>query len=180
MPSTRKQREEAVALLSKTLEDIQGLVVTEYTGLKTPELNELRDKLRPLKSECRVVKNTLAQIALKSRGLEPLAEFFDGMSALLIQKGDAVASLKVLMDFTKDHQNLKVRAGYMGGQVFKPAELKALAALPPRQVLLAQLLGQMRSPVQKLHGVLSANLKNLAYALSQVAQKKDGAQKANS
>lgn len=173
MPSVRKEREETVAVLTKTLEDVQGLVVAEYTGVKTPELNELRSKLKPMKGECRIVKNTLAQLALKNRGLESFSEFFMGQSALVIQKGDAVATLKLLVDFTKSHENLKIRAGYLAGQVYKAAELKAIASLPPRKVLLAQFLGGLQAPLSQLHGVLSANLRNLACALDQIAKRKE-------
>jgi large subunit ribosomal protein L10 len=173
MPSVRKEREAAVAVLTKTLEDVQGLVVAEFSGVKTPEINELRLKLRPLKGEFRIVKNTLAAIALKNRGIEGFADHFIGPSALVVQKGDAMASLKVLMDFVKQHENLKVRAGYLGGKVYQAAELKTIAALPPRLVLLAMMLGRLQSPLQNLHGVLTANLRNLACALDQVSKKKE-------
>lgn len=173
MPSTRKDREETVATLTKDFEDIQGLVVAAYTAVKTPELNELRAKLKPLQSECRIVKNTLTRIALKNRGIEGFGDFFEGQSALIIQKGDAIAATKVLVDFEKAHENLKLRAGYLDGKVLQSKELKALAALPPKKVLLAMLLGNLQSPLQKLHGVLTGNLRYLASALDQIAKKKE-------
>ncbi|HRY29482.1 MAG TPA: 50S ribosomal protein L10 [Elusimicrobiota bacterium] len=175
MPSVRKEREASVALLTKAFEDVQGLVVSEYTGMKTPELNELRSKLRPLKGECRIVKNTLVQIALKNSGIEKFGEYFTGPSALVIQRGDAVTSLKVVIDFSKQHENLKVRAGYLNGQILSAAELKAVAALPPRIVLLSQLAGGLQGPLSRFHGVLSASLRNLATALDQVSKKKAAA-----
>ena len=100
MPSLRKDREESVAALTNELKEIDGLVVAGYVGVKTPELNELRDKLRPLKCRCAVVKNTLAKLALKGAGIEGgLDGFFDGQSALVLQKGDMIASMKILVDF---------------------------------------------------------------------------------
>jgi large subunit ribosomal protein L10 len=173
MPSTRKQREETVATLTKDFEDIQGLVVAEYVGVKTPELNELRAKLRPLKSECRIVKNTLTKIALKNRGIDGFGDFFEGQSALVIQKGDAIATTKVLVEFTKAHENLKLRAGYMDGKIFQQADLKALAALPSKPVLLAQLLGTLQAPLYNLQGALTGSMRYLANALDQVAKKKE-------
>jgi large subunit ribosomal protein L10 len=175
MASTRKQREEAVATLTQDFEDVKGLVVAEYAGVKTPELNELRDKLRPLKSQCRIVKNTLTRIALKNRGMDAFGEFFTGSSALVIQKGDAAAATKVVVDFAKAHENLKVRAGYIDGRIYKAQELKSLASLPPKPVLIAQLAGTLQAPLARLQGVLSASVRGLAQALDQVAKKKQGA-----
>jgi large subunit ribosomal protein L10 len=174
MPTkTRKQREETVAELNDVLGNAQGIVVADYVGVKTPELNELRLKLRPSNSECRIVKNTLTKIALKSKGFEPLAEFFTGQSALVIQKGDTSDSLKALFDFSKTHENWKIRAGVVGGTLMKTAELKALASLPPRPVLLSQLLRALQSPVTKLASVMSAPTRQLATVLSNVAKKKE-------
>jgi large subunit ribosomal protein L10 len=178
MPSLRKEREETVVALTKDLEGVDGLVVAGYVGVKTPELNELRDKLRPVKGRCTVVKNTLAKIALKNVGLDGgFSDFFDGQSALVIQKGDTIASLKVLVDFEKAHANFKIRAGHMNGKVMKPAEIKAMASLPTKPVLLAMLLGRLQSPLYGLHGALSGNMRYLLGALSQVAKKKDAAGK---
>ena len=173
MPSLRKEREESVAALTGELKTAQGLVVAGFVGVKTPELNELRDKLRPLKSRCAVVKNTLARLALKKAGIDGgLDPFFDGPSALVLQKGDTVVSLKVLVDFEKAHANFKIRASRMEGRVIAPAEIKTLAALPPRPVLLATLLTRLQGPLQGLHSVLSASLRDLASALDQVAKNK--------
>lgn len=176
MPSLRKEREATVATLTRELGDIEGLVVAGYVGVKTPELNELRDKLRPVKGRCSVVKNTLAKLALKNAGIDGgFADFFDGQSALVIQKGDAVASLKVLVDFEKAHANFKIRAGHMNGKVMKPAEIKAMASLPGKPQLLAMLLGRLQSPLYGFRGALEGNLRYLHSALGQVAKQKESA-----
>ena len=176
MPSLRKEREEAVAALTGELKDIECLVVAGYVGVKTPELNELRDKLRPVKSRCSVVKNSLAKIALKGAGINGgFSDFFDGQSALVIQKGDALASLKVLVDFEKAHANFKIRAGHMAGRVMKPAEIKVMAGLPSKPVLLSVLLSRLQGPLQGLHHAMSAHLQQLAVAFDQVAKKKEAA-----
>lgn len=174
MPSLRKDRESAVHTLTKDFDGIEGSVVAGYVGVKTPELNELRGKLRPLKAKCQIVKNRLAKIALKNKGIdENFGKLFTGQSALIIQKGDAVASLKVIMEFEKAHENVKVRGGLLNGKVMKPAEMKAVASLPPRPVLLATLLARLQGPLTGLAGVLTADLRNLAQLLDQVAKKKE-------
>lgn len=176
MPSLRKERVESVEKLTKEFDGVQGLVVAEFVGVKTPELNELRNKLRPIQGKCQIVKNRLAKIALKNRGIDDaFAEFFTGQSALVIQKGDAITGLKTVVDFAKDHANWKIRAGYMDGKVLKPADLKAVASLPGRQVLLGMLAAGLNSPIQKMHGVLSAHLRNLVNVLDQVGKKKEAA-----
>jgi large subunit ribosomal protein L10 len=157
---------------------VNSLVVAEYVGVKTPELNELRSKLRPVQGKCQIVKNRLAKIALKNRGIDDaFAEFFKGQSALVIQKGDAIAGLKVVVDFEKAHSNWKIRAGYLDGKVLKSAEVKAVASLPGRQTLLGMLAAGLNSPIQKLHGVMNAHLRNLVGVLDQVGKKKETAAK---
>lgn len=172
MASTRHQREENVLDLTRDLQELTGVVVAGYAGTKTQELNDLRAKLRPAKGQCRVVKNTLAQRALDSRGLKGLADFFEGPSALVVQHGDAVASLKILMDFEKTHQTFKIRGGQVEGQIFRSAQLKVLASLPGKRELIAQVASRLNSPIQGLHTVLRAPLGQLAAALSEVARKK--------
>ena len=174
MPSLRKEREESVQTLTQDFDGLEGLVVAGYVGVKTPELNELRGKLRPIKAKCQIVKNRLAKIALKNKGIDgAFSDFFTGQSALVIQKGDAIAGLKVLVEFEKAHENWKIRAGFINGKVIKPAEIKAMASLPSRNVLLAQLLGRLQGPLQGFHGVLNAHLQNLAGALDQIAKQKE-------
>ncbi len=174
MPSLRKEREEAVQTLTRDFDGVEGLVVAGYVGVKTPELNELRSKLRPVKAKCRIVKNRLAKIASRNKGLDAGFErFFTGQSALIIQKGDAIAGLKVLVEFEKGHANMKIRGGLINGKVVKTAEIKEMASLPPRPMLIAQFMRSLQGPLQQFHGVLSAPLGNLARVLDQFAKKKE-------
>jgi large subunit ribosomal protein L10 len=178
MPSLRKDREEAVDTLTKEFDGLQGLVVAGYVGIKTQELNELRGKLRPHKARCQIVKNRLAKIALKNKGIDiGFSEFFKGQSALIIQKGDAIAGLKVLVEFEKTHANMKIRAGVIDGKVFKGTDLKAVAGLPPRPVLLSQLLARLQGPLTQFAGAMTADLRNLASLLDKIAKQKEGAGK---
>lgn len=176
MPSLRKEREDIVGSLTKEIGTVGGLVVAGYVGVKTPELNELREKLRPLNTRCTVVKNTLAKIALKNAGINGgFSDHFDGQSALVIQKGDPMDTYKVLVDFEKAHANFKIRAAHMGGLTLDNAQVKAMAALPSKKVLLSILLSRLQGPLQGLHSVLTGPLRYAVSALDQVAKKKEAA-----
>ncbi|HOW28954.1 MAG TPA: 50S ribosomal protein L10 [Elusimicrobiota bacterium] len=173
MATTKKQRQETVEKLTETLKGASGLVLAEYQGLKTQEFEELRAKLRPLKGECKIVKNTLTKRALKNMGLEEFNSFFKGQSALIIEKNDVINSTKLVVEFSKAHENLKIRGGVVDGRVMKSEEIKVLASLPPKEVLLARLLGNLKSPLSRLHGALTGPVRYLASALSQVSKKKE-------
>lgn len=169
MPTTEKKQ--IVEEFEKQTRESKGLVVTAFKGLKTVEFNELRQKLRPLQSEYRVVKNSLTRIALKNAGMAVLADHLQGPSAIVIERGDPLTTLKAVFDFAKTHENVKVMGGYLDGKVLDDKELKELAALPPREVLLAKLLGTLQAPMVNLVSVLQAPVRDLVNVLDQVAKK---------
>src|SRR5712691_5014644 len=123
MPTEQKTK--AVQDLEKQARESKGLLITSFKALKTVEFNEMRAKLRPLKSEYRVVKNSLTRLALKNAGLEALADMLRGPTAVVIEKGDPLATVKAIFEFAKTHENIKVRAGYFDGKVVNDKELKA-------------------------------------------------------
>jgi large subunit ribosomal protein L10 len=172
MPSVRAQREADVARLTEELDGLRGLVVAGYAGVKTPELNDLRGKLRPLQGRCRVIKNTLAKIAFKNRGINGLEAFLDGPSAVVITKGDAMAGFKAVVDFVKAHRNIKIRGGFVDGRVVQSAEIKTMASLPTKPVLLALALQRLQGHLYGLRHVMEAPVRYLINALDQAAQKK--------
>jgi large subunit ribosomal protein L10 len=169
MPTTEKKQ--TVEELEKQARESKGLVVTAFKGLKTVEANELRQKLRPLQSEYRVVKNSLTRIALKNAGLEALAGMLQGPSAVVIERGDPLAAIKVLFEFAKSHECVKVSGGYLDGKVLDRQQLKAIASLPSREVLLAKLLGTLQAPMVNLVSVLQAPVRDLVGVLDQISKK---------
>jgi len=173
----RKEKELIVSGLSDTMKTMSGVVVTDYQGLTVAEISELRAKLRPLKCEFKVLKNTLSRIALKNAGIEGFEEHFHGPTALAIEKGDPVSVSKVLIDFSKDHAKLKLKAGLLGKKLLTPADIKSLAGLPSREVLVAKLLGTMNAPITNFVGVLAAVPRSLVYVLEAVKKQKEAANK---
>jgi large subunit ribosomal protein L10 len=100
-----KEKETLVQDLTEKIKKNNGMVLTEYQGLTVAEISELRAKLRPVKCEYKVIKNTLSKIALKNAGLESFAKYFSGPTAVAIENGDPVSAAKVLIDFSKEHNS---------------------------------------------------------------------------
>ena len=166
-----KQKTQTIQDLEKEARECKGLIITSFKGLKTVEFNEMRQKIRNFKSEYRVVKNSLTRIALKNAGMEELAKALQGPSAIVLERGDALATIKAVFEFAKTHENIKVSGGYFDGKVLTDKELKAIASLPSREVLLAQLLGTLQAPMVNLVSVLQAPMRDLVGVLDQVAKK---------
>jgi len=169
MPTAEKQ---------KTVSDFQnestqsiGLIVTSYGGLKTTELNEMRQKIRPFKAEYRIVKNSLTKIALKNAGFGGLADMLSGPSAIVIEKGDALNTIKAVFEFAKTHEALKINGGCFEGKILNAKELKAISTLPSREALLSKLLGALQGPATALVSVLQAPTRELASVLDAISKK---------
>lgn len=157
----------------KIVEELQGVfskanigVLTDYRGLKTSELNELRRKLRENKIDYKVVKNSLAEIAAKNAGLSHLAGAFKEPMAVAIGYGDASQTMKVIADYLRTSKlNLNIKAGFLPDRILDAKELDTLAKLPSREVLLARVLGGMQSPICGLVNVLAGPMRGLAQVL---------------
>jgi large subunit ribosomal protein L10 len=173
----RKEKELIVDDLSNKIINTNGVVLTDYQGLTVAEISELRTKLRPLKCEYKVIKNTLSKLALKKAGIENFDEYFIGPTAVAIEKGDPVSAAKVLIDFSKEHNKLKLKAGLLGKKVLTIEDIKSLASLPSREVLIATLLGTMKAPITNFVGVLAAVPRSLVYVLEAVRKQKEAVNK---
>ena len=167
-----KEKEVALAAIQEEFKGAQSVMVSHYARLTVAEINELRSKLRAAKARHKVVKNTLAIKAARSAGLEPLVKLLEGPTVLTIARGDVSAPAKVLVDFAKEHENLKVLGGVVDGKEASLADLKAIATLPSREVLLGMLVRQLNAPITRLVRVLNGPIEGLARALNAVSQKK--------
>ncbi|OGR82802.1 MAG: 50S ribosomal protein L10 [Elusimicrobia bacterium RIFCSPLOWO2_01_FULL_54_10] len=165
-----KKNIESVKALEERLKASPNLVLTTYQGLSTPELNDLRAKLKPLNSEYSVVKNTITSIALKNIGLEEFAKHFTGPTALAFQKGDPAALSKAVVDFAKTNEKLKIVAAYLDGKFLSDKEVKILASLPSREVLITKVAIMLNMPIQMMARVLNAPLQKLAGVIKALEQ----------
>jgi len=173
--SIRSEKEAVVAELKQKLSSAKGAVLTDYRGLTVAQDTKLRRKLREASVEYRVVKNTMTRLAASELGISDLNQFLEGPTAIAFSEVDPVAPAKVISQFSKDNKILEIKAGLVEGKVIDVEGVKALASLPPREVLLAQLCGTMQAPIVGMVNVLQGNIRNLVYALEAVRKSKESA-----
>jgi large subunit ribosomal protein L10 len=164
-----------VADLRELVGQTQATILTDYRGLSVAELTELRQKLRSANAEFRVVKNTLFKLA--AEGLLPVSEMNEhltGPTGIGFAKGDPVGAAKILVDFAKDHKALTVKAGIVGQTVYNASQIEALSKTPPREVLIAQMLGSLNGPITSFVGTLSGIISNFVFTLQAIADKQGG------
>lgn len=172
-----QEKLQTVAEIKEKLSTTQGAVLTNYRGLTVAQDTKLRRQLREAGVEYRVFKNTMTRIAAKEAGIEGLDPYLEGPTAIAMSYTDPVAPAKVIADFVKENklQTLEVKAGLVEGKVIDANSVKALASLPAREVLIAQVLAGMQAPVAGFVNVLSGSLRNLVYALEAVRKQKESA-----
>jgi large subunit ribosomal protein L10 len=166
----RPDKASAVAELTDAFRDSSAAVLTEYRGLTVAELKELRRSLAG-NATYAVVKNTLTKIAAKAAGIEALDALLEGPSAIAFVSGDPVEVAKGLRNFGREHPHLIVKGGVVDGKPLTADEIRRLADLESREVLLAKLAGGFIAPAQQLVSVLAAPLRQLAQLLGALEAK---------
>jgi large subunit ribosomal protein L10 len=150
-------------------------IVSEYRGLTTAELAELRGTLAEAGGDYRIFKNTLVRRAIDGGEYQPLSEYLNGPTALTFVQGDISAVAKALRDFSRNNPLLVIKGGLADGSLLSPSDLSALADLPPREVLLARLAGAIAAPMQQMAGLLQALPRSMAYGLSALIEQRQAA-----
>lgn len=167
-----EEKQKTVKQIEQKLQDAALVVFTDFRGLSVEEMTNLRNRLRAPGVEVKVLKNTMTEFALKNQGYEELIEHIVGPNAVVFSNEDPVAPAKAIFDFIKQFKKLEVKIGLLEGQMVTADKIKALADLPPREVLIAQVLGTMQAPISSLVYVLNANITGLARALDQIREQK--------
>jgi len=150
----RKEKAQVISDLGERVKEFQAVVLTNYRGLNVEQLSQLRQKLREEKISYHVVKNTLMKLASNGTDLEKLDSYFEGPTAMAISYGDPIPLVKILSEFVKAQPSLEIKVGLIQGKVASPEEVKALATMPPREVLFGQLLGGIQGTASQLGAVL--------------------------
>ena len=157
----RNEKRQAVTDFSKKVEGFQAAVLTHYRGLNVEQINTLRRRLREEKISYHVVKNTVMKLAAKGTDLEKLNDYFKGPTAIAISQGDPISLAKILSEFVKTQPKLEIKIGLIQGRVIPPDEIKALATMPSREILLALILAGIQAPAQELAGVILSGLQQV-------------------
>src|SRR5512140_1770402 len=168
----REEKSQVVDDLTASIGQATNAFLIDFKGITVPQVTELRRQVREAHSSYVVVKNTLALIALKDSPMIELREHFTGPTAVAFNNTDAVALAKTLSKFAKDVPTVTFKGALLDGKVIPATQIEAIASLPSREELIAKLLYLMQSPIRGLVTVLSANIRNLAVVLDQIAKSK--------
>jgi large subunit ribosomal protein L10 len=174
MPNSKilEQKKEAVREMAEKVRSAKAVILADYRGLTVAQDTEMRTALRKAGIEYKVVKNSITRFAARENGLEDIIPFLEGPTAIAISNTDPVAPAKTLSDFAKKYEKFNLKAGIVEGRVISQEGIKALAELPPREVLVAKVLGGLKSPIYGFANVLNANLRGLVVALNAIAEQK--------
>lgn len=168
----RPEKVQAVEQITERFSNAEGVILTEYRGLTVGEMAELRAALREADADYKVLKNTLARIAVREVGHEDLVGMLEGPTAIAFANRDPAAVAKALDEAAKKFPVLVIKGGLLAGKVITAEQAQELAKLEPREVQLAKIAMMMNSPVQQLANVISALLRDLGSMLAQVADQK--------
>ncbi len=176
MSKNRDLKQQAIEEIKDRFQRASSVVIVDYRGINVERDTDLRKQFRAAGVEYAVLKNTLVKRALSELSITGIENLLEGPSAFAFGYKDPVAPAKVINDFaTKAKAEIvKVKGGLVAGQAINPAGVKALADLPPKEVLIAKMMGSLNAPITGLVGVLSATLRSLVYAIDAIRKAKGG------
>lgn len=173
MPVSKAKKDEIISELKEKFETSAVSIFADYRGLNVGEATKLRRKLREAGCEFKVAKNTLTGLVVKRQGIEGMESYLEGPVAITFGK-DPVAPAKILVEFIRETKKMEIKAGILEGKVIDAKGVKALADLPPREVLLAKMLGSMQAPLYGFAGVLQGTIRSFVYTLEAVRRQRAG------
>ena len=171
----KTERQETIESLTKRFRAYPNVYVTDFSGLNVLRMTELRRRLRSAGGRYVVVKNTLAQRALGANAVTLLDDHLAGPTGLVLAGEDPVATAKVLTDFAKEFEKPAIRIGLLDGKALSPEQVKHLAGLPSREVLLGQLAGALQAPLTQFAGAMNGLLDQVVGALEALRAQRDAA-----
>ena len=167
------EKEKVVTEIRERIKDSRLIILTTFSGLDVEKITNIRNSLREVGGRYQVVKNTLIKRAARETVLESMEKYFQGPLAVIFSDGDPIKPCKVLREFTKDHTQVEIKGGILDNKVISLDEIKELAVLPSREILLAQFFSLLKSPQQKIVMVLGGVPQKLVRVLDLIRQKKE-------
>nr|WP_207719450.1 50S ribosomal protein L10 [Clostridium sp. cel8] len=159
-------KEDKVKEIKEKMEKSKAIVFSKYQGLTVEEDTELRKNLREADVEYKVYKNTLSKIAARELGYNDAEQILNGPISIAFSYEDVTAPARVINEYAKDHKVLELKGGIIDGEFYDEAKIKQFAKIPPREVLIAKLLGSFKAPIS-----------NFVYLLDAISKQKDSASK---
>jgi|ERR1035437_8541170 large subunit ribosomal protein L10 len=174
MPTEKKKK--IIDSLEQTFAKCNSGIMTDYRGLKTPDVVALRRKLREIGVDYHVVKNTLAKRAAKQAGKDQITSVFEGPMAIAFVKGDISKSAKVMTEhIAANKMALTIKGGFLGNKLITPKEVATIATLPSREILIGKVMGGLQGPIYALMNQLNAPLRGLTVVLQGRIKQLEGA-----
>ena len=167
------QKTEVINEIKEAVQNSKSMTIVEYRGLSVGQVTDLRNKYRESGSTYKVYKNTMVRIALEELGYDGLDEYLTGPNGFVFSNEDMVQGPKVSADFSKENEKLIIKGGLLDGKVLDADEVKALAKLPTKEVLIAMALGGLNAPIQGLASALNGVITKVVYALNAIAEKQE-------
>ena len=157
----KEKKQEYIKEMTTQFDKSEAVIVTHYQGLTVNQLDDLRKKMREHGIQFKITKNRITKLALEKTRCKDLSNLFTGPTAVALS-GDAVTSAKILTNFSKENQNLKILGGIMGNDILDVAGVKNVATLPSLDEARAKIVGILRSPAQKIASILLAPASKIA------------------
>ena len=165
-------REKMAQSITQGVKNKGAAFVVNYQGISAAQMNIIRKDLKKRKADVYVSRNSIVRWALKGAALENIANHLQGQTALVLSDTDASEISKVLVKFSKNWEGLVIQGGLLNGAVLTGNDVKKLADLPSRDVLLAQIMGTLQAPLTRLAGALNAKTRDIMSILKQISEKK--------
>ena len=173
----RPEKVEKVTKLDEIFSKAQSVYLADFTGMNVELTNKLRTQFRDKNVEYKVVKNTLAKIAVADKGYKDLDEYFEGPTAIAFSFEDPVLPSKIITDFAKENEIPVLKASLVEGKAYDAEKTKEMAKIPSREVLLSKMVGGLKSPINGLVFTLNGVIRNLVYVINSVKEEKSKSEK---
>ena len=169
----RPEKEAAVAEMAEIFEKSKSVFLTDYQGLNVEKISDLRQKCREASVGYLVIKNTLAKRAVEKVGWDEMLEHLEGPSAIAHSYDDPSAPARVISEFAKQEEKPVIKGTYFEGIFYGPDKVKAIASLPSKEVLIAQVLGSFNAPIQGFVGSLNGLMQKLVMTFDALRSTKE-------
>jgi large subunit ribosomal protein L10 len=168
---SREQKVERVKQYTELLEQSKGIILVDYRGLTVGEMEQIRRKMRPMASQFQVVKNRLLELALEEKNMSLPDDWLAGPTAVSFCTDEVPPVAKALVETKEETGLLDLKGGWMNESILSAAQVKSIADLPPREVLLAQALGAINGPSRQVVGVVATGIRQVLNVVQAYADK---------